>query len=114
MRISDWSSDVCSSDLASKTRNAGLTPPSGEEQPQALGQRGLHLGAVDDEVEHAVLEQELRALESLRQRLADRLLDDARSEQRRVGKVCVLYVSMLVVAETLKQKNKQNGLYQVN
>src|SRR6266481_928632 len=38
-----------------------------------------HLAALDDEVEHAVLEQELGALEPFGQLLADGLLDDARA-----------------------------------
>ena len=37
--------------------------------------------ALDDHVEHAVLEQELGALEALGQRLADGLLDHARSRE---------------------------------
>ena len=53
----------------------------------------LQLAAIDDDVEHAVLEQELAALEPLGQRLADGLLDDARAgeaDQRlRLGDVQV-------------------------
>ena len=41
--------------------------------------RRLHLAPIDDQIEHAVLEQELAALESLGQLLPDRLLDDARA-----------------------------------
>src|SRR5689334_22059862 len=43
------------------------------QQPR---QRVLELAAIDDHVEHAVLEQELAALEAFRQLLPDRLLDD--------------------------------------
>ena len=43
----------------------------------------LQLAALDDEVELAVLEQELRALEALGQRLADRLRDHARARRSR-------------------------------
>ena len=53
----------------------------------------LHLAAIDDGVEHAVLEQELAALEPLGQRLPNRLLDDARAgeadERLRLGDVDV-------------------------
>ena len=49
------------------------------------------LAAIDDEVEHAVLDEELAALEPLRQLLPDRLLDDARAgeadERLRLGDV---------------------------
>ena len=51
----------------------------------------LHLAAIDDQVEHAVLDEELAALESFGQLLPDRLLDDARpgeADQRlRLGDV---------------------------
>jgi len=39
--------------------------------------RSLELGPAHDQIEHAVLEQEFAALESLGQLLANRLLDDA-------------------------------------
>ena len=48
-------------------------------EAQRVGDRRFHLAPIDDEVEHALLEQELAALESLGQLLPDRLLDDARS-----------------------------------
>ena len=69
-----------------KPRQAGGAVPS-HSRPQAPGERRLHLGPVDDQVEHPVLEQELRALEALRQRLPDRLLDHARAGEadQRVG-----------------------------
>src|SRR5947207_11159014 len=46
---------------------------------QRARQRGFQLAAVDDQIEHAVVEQELAALEPFGQLLADGLLDDARS-----------------------------------
>src|SRR5688572_18557179 len=42
------------------------------------GNRRLHVPPVDDEIEHAVIEQELAALKALWQLLFDGLLDDAR------------------------------------
>ena len=57
----------------------------------ALRDGALHLAAIDDEVEHAVLEQELAALKAFGQLLANRLLDDARAgeadERARLGDV---------------------------
>ena len=44
---------------------------------------GLQLAAIDDHVDHAVLDEELRALEALGQLLADRLLDDPRARRSR-------------------------------
>ena len=43
----------------------------------------LQLAAIDDEIEEALLEQELAALEAFGQLLADRLLDDARARRSR-------------------------------
>src|SRR3546814_17849229 len=93
MRISDWSSDVCSSDLsgnASRARCAsvgrtvplqlaagrgssearGLIPPSG---PVALAR------AWGDQSPHALFHAERRTIMSLKER----------SEERRVGTECV-------------------------
>ena len=57
----------------------------------ARAMRRLQLAPVDDQVEHAALEQELAALEAVGQLLADGLLDDARpgeADQRlRLGDV---------------------------
>src|SRR3546814_7560234 len=64
MRISDWSSDVCSSDLSSRGGRAPARPPRddrSEDQP------------MEAPVEEDVLE----------------LSDPVRSEERRVGKECV-------------------------
>ena len=44
-----------------------------------MRQRGAQLVAMDDHVDHAVLEQIFGALEAFRQLLADRLGDDARA-----------------------------------
>src|SRR3546814_8063964 len=61
MRISDWSSDVCSSDLTRLVRLDGA-------QDQSVGRARQAPGQVDaDEGEHG----------------------DERSEERRVGKECV-------------------------
>src|SRR5436190_960636 len=45
---------------------------------EAAGERVLHVDAVDDEVDHPVLEQELAALEAVGELLPDGLLDHAR------------------------------------
>src|SRR3546814_18785380 len=88
MRISDWSSDVCSSDLPQ--------PHCGQDARDALAAVGLggiaHLRA--DRLQHS----ELRFLEIARALMlhpAYLMLDEpaaglsARSEERRVGKECV-------------------------
>src|SRR3954469_5225277 len=50
-----------------------------DHEIERTGDEVLHLLAMDHRIEHAVLEQELGALEALRQLLANGLLDDARS-----------------------------------
>ena len=65
----------------------------GAHELSARPDRGLHLAAIDDQIEHALLDQELAALEPFRQLLADGLFDDARAgkaDQRlRLGEVDV-------------------------
>src|SRR6185503_9535586 len=51
------------------------------EESEQPGDRLLELGPVHDAVDHALLEEELGPLESLRELLVDRLLDDARSRE---------------------------------
>src|SRR3546814_4446425 len=75
MRISDWSSDVCSSDLRSARRPGELTPATTSREaflPRLVPGR-VPGGAGD-------------ASGLLRQRLAAAAF---RSEERRVGKECV-------------------------
>src|SRR3546814_9016054 len=74
MRISDWSSDVCSSDLAGPDRR----------NFRALRQLG-HVSAGD---EAWVSLRGLRLGEGREQR-RNRRLSSPRSEERRVGKECV-------------------------
>src|SRR3546814_15014535 len=90
MRISDWSSDVCSSDLARAPRAFGVLGLVVDEQrlrrccaelPQALQEdRRLRLGQPKlRRTEHAVVEQR-------EQRRADRR--QVRWEERLFGKEC--------------------------
>src|SRR3546814_17597666 len=90
MRISDWSSDVCSSDL-SRAELGGLPPAAGEGMAWAAGVTGESLKNRSDSVLRLAA-----PLRSLAQRFAYLLLLAAalgimlmRSEARRVGKECV-------------------------
>src|SRR3546814_12462850 len=88
MRISDWSSDVCSSDLRlhEKAHEAQTHPMLLFEEVLIFGAR-LHDGAHVDIVEGG--EQRRVFLRAL-QALCDRLTQAGhRSEERRVGKECV-------------------------
>src|SRR3546814_14360559 len=81
MRISDWSSDVCSSDLAAAT--------------VAAAQEHLALALAGEVEQHVllVLAQDLRAHRHLDDEIvaarACAVRSRARSEERRVGKECV-------------------------
>src|SRR3546814_13242672 len=100
MRISDWSSDVCSSDLTQRRRDAVLlrTPP-----PLRGERHRLDLHRVDPrQTTHAFLIEAhgrpigladplffLKLHQPGLQALASVLLVHKRSEERRVGKECV-------------------------
>src|SRR3546814_13266244 len=90
MRISDWSSDVCSSDLAQR-------PPGGEKQ-ERTEQVGdplptLHRGDAEKDEDPAKYERAENSTEQrpplVFQRNLQGLADQQRSEERRVGKECV-------------------------
>src|SRR3546814_2877304 len=78
MRISDWSSDVCSSDLAASCCHLHLLRCVHANQVEAVGQHLAHCqGQRHARVERAgVVDQEL-------------VIVVVRSEERRVGKECV-------------------------
>src|SRR3546814_16351783 len=88
MRISDWSSDVCSSDLvdallaagesgeaAALAQGADAVAPAGEDLVRIALMRDVPVQLVPRRLDHVV------------QRGSQ--LDHARSEERRVGKECV-------------------------
>src|SRR3546814_2343415 len=86
MRISDWSSDVCSSDLCGRTlADVAETGDAGD----LAGQH--HVGGAAD----GVHQRFLAAVEIVELRLGDAVVDvdrregQLRSEERRVGKECV-------------------------
>src|SRR3546814_10882933 len=75
MRISDWSSDVCSSDLS---------PPRGPSAPEA--QLGQHAGGIGKKwLRIRQLKDEPAAGGAQR----EGQIGEKRSEERRVGKECV-------------------------
>src|SRR3546814_7731330 len=85
MRISDWSSDVCSSDL-----DVGMV--EGRQRDHALlGDQAvdLDLGVVLRQPDDARLGPQRLDGGHLVARHQRRHADDARSEERRVGKECV-------------------------
>src|SRR3546814_16848007 len=84
MRISDWSSDVCSSDLPEPSSPADANPPSGPDPAEAEAQRqrqqaeatrGAKLFATDGPTRHAATASDTAAPTS------SGPLDKARMEQ---------------------------------
>src|SRR3546814_3849168 len=90
MRISDWSSDVCSSDLEQDGKleeepDAMFFPPP--EGPWSEGNQWLGLLAAALELKLWTIAQQL--FELLSERRCDCCRDTTRSEERRGGKECV-------------------------
>src|SRR3546814_17727788 len=86
MRISDWSSDVCSSDLpAGESRVPGVVAdlPGGHEEAQGAAVR------IGDGVKLRVHAAFGASDQPAKTPFLTRRLDAVRSEERRVGKECV-------------------------
>src|SRR3546814_20824254 len=98
MRISDWSSDVCSSDLEVALHCVAASAPQRDlHYHEAVGALHAEEAAVEQEVAGLVLGQQLEEIvlgnadrrDHRRLQAADELVDHVRSEERRVGKECV-------------------------
>src|SRR3546814_20301676 len=89
MRISDWSSDVCSSDLpgragvSSRSADKDLPPFS---RPADISTGGLIMDIASGTIGEALLETRLGNKTASLLTMIDL---DGRSEERRVGKECV-------------------------
>src|SRR3546814_10225232 len=88
MRISDWSSDVCSSDLAA----VGYAQGSGIPYGQGL-MKNAYVGRTFIQPSQTIRQLGIRLkLNPLKEVIRGKRLvvvDDSRSEERRVGKECV-------------------------
>src|SRR3546814_12349264 len=107
MRISDWSSDVCSSDLGRDTIFGGLRNPDPAAHGDAIHEGGDGLWISEEQMVEAIfgVEEGPRFLAVLRAAFREHadvaagaeaaalaMVDDDRldrSEERRVGKECV-------------------------
>src|SRR3546814_12791643 len=118
MRISDWSSDVCSSDLLLRLSLAGIT---------SLADRVEILSRLEDDLRHRLRFLDVRAddlvgrpgeqdLADLKvegllgiaaEKLTETIADGGRSEERSVGKECVSTCRSWWSAYNKKKKNKQ-------
>src|SRR3546814_17761498 len=90
MRISDWSSDVCSSDLCNRRLSDGgkamttLNTAEAQSVANALGRALEFISTAEAEL--STCKQALQVAEAERDALAAKV---NRSEERRVGKECV-------------------------
>src|SRR3546814_18665379 len=101
MRISDWSSDVCSSDLPAAALGPGLVPHQlpGRRVEVDLADGCTRSGAAEGPgTEHGAL-------------VGERGQRDRRSEERRVGKECVSTCRSRWSTDTSKQTNYHNIVY---
>src|SRR3546814_13506319 len=94
MRISDWSSDVCSSDLFEAAMNNVM--PMLEVKARRIGGATYQVPIeVRPDRRQALALRWLtmfsrkRGEKTMEERLANEIMDAARSEERRVGKECV-------------------------
>src|SRR3546814_11635922 len=87
MRISDWSSDVCSSDLEA-ARKLHFSASHTMRLAQQLYEDGLITYMRTDGVQMAG-EAIAAARETIRDRFAKQYMPDSRSEESRAGKDCV-------------------------
>src|SRR3546814_1838706 len=88
MRISDWSSDVCSSDLVERRRDGAANAVAGQAALIAHELHGLVEGVLADAfLEFTAMRQQVLLRGSHHTQEVAHDLD--RSEERRVGKECV-------------------------
>src|SRR3546814_17000411 len=111
MRISDWSSDVCSSDLPDQRCLAGDYRGRVDCRCRTAWQVGVW-GGTDRALagnEHGVGSAPALGGETLDRRCAcpDRAYGQRRSEERRVGKECGRTCRAWVSASHLKKKKQQ-------
>src|SRR3546814_14258708 len=103
MRISDWSSDVCSSDLLRRIHALALPQPRHDRVDRPEGDQR-------DPAECAGMDVADSPLGVVRQRV-DRPDRHERSEERRVGKECVSTCRSRWSPSHSKKKNKERITY---
>src|SRR3546814_15419559 len=114
MRISDWSSDVCSSDLL-RFHAAGQPLPQSRVSRQHVAHRPIDQAGdavAARRVEPARLIDEIEESRRGESRVArERIADQGRSEERRVGNECVSTCSSRGSPHHKKNKKARNNLH---
>src|SRR3546814_14514235 len=87
MRISDWSSDVCSSDLRKTLFSGGIANPTEDRAAEHSAERGD--GAPESVHAAQALHQRMRMMIDAIEAGAFGQIRHLRSEERRVGNECV-------------------------
>src|SRR3546814_18349159 len=108
MRISDWSSDVCSSDLTPEQVIGVIAHEAGHIA-------GGHLARLQEELRNAEIKAIIAAvlggaagLATGDGRAAGAIIGGGRSEERRVGKECVSTCRSRWSPDPLKKKKNKN------
>src|SRR3546814_14764290 len=86
MRISDWSSDVCSSDLTDAARQGGLSALYNPPPPR---QASAMIEAPSPNIDARDLPVSMIVLHYTGMETGEAAIARLRSEERRVGKACV-------------------------
>src|SRR3546814_12859008 len=96
MRISDWSSDVCSSDLADRhefdaaiTQLQSMRRQTPEDFDLLYNEAQINARAERYSQAQALLREYINVQTQRRQSINDKATNAARTEERRVGKECV-------------------------
>src|SRR3546814_10706175 len=113
MRISDWSSDVCSSDLGRDAIFGGLRNPDPAAHGDAVHEGGDGLWISEEQMVEAIfgVEEEARFLAVLRAAFREHA-DVARSEEHTSELQSLMRISYAVCC--LKKEQKQNTSHNKN
>src|SRR3546814_12183532 len=104
MRISDWSSDVCSSDLSSASSAAGASSAATSEGGVASSNSSSLSGSSAVATASACSSSNIAAMTSM-----PWLCISARSEERRVGKECVDLGGRRIIKKQTQRHRKRNS-----
>src|SRR3546814_17976851 len=107
MRISDWSSDVCSSDLQATLNALGQVPLSAAKEWDRLLAAFEELLPSPDAIRASMITAIGRRFKDVPKKHRDRLVA-LRSEERRVGKECVSTCRSRWSPYQLKKKKNTN------